>query len=267
MKKILLFASVILLLFICSSCKPSNECNDKNINDDIVCMFCGEEIPAISNFCQFCGSPLKNQDNLENNGNDENEDNNKDNNEENSNDSNKNNEEETFDDPSLLKELIKIYGLKMKINSADCVNIYVDWENLSIKEIKYMYFNVELYNRVDDVLTCNNTGEQDIWIYQTGPIPQGKGMYNVYSYDSEFAKRPYRPDVPYSEYKNDEMNGWEGIYWDSVWYNSQAYYVKIIGVKIEYKDGTVYKTKDYSISETFVYHISEIGDYVHNFKN
>ena len=173
---------------------------------------------------------------------------------------------EKLDNPALIKELIKVYGLQMKTDYGEGIDIYVDWENLSEREIKYMHFNLELYNRVGDTLTCDITGKKDIWIYQTGPIPKGKGMYNVYSYNSDVAQRPFRPDVPYSEYKNDSRNGWVGIYWDSVWYNSQAYCVKIIGVKIEYQDGTVFKAKDYSFSDNLEYHLSVIGDDVFNFK-
>lgn len=237
---------IIILLFVLASC-------DSSIDNTIVCVACGEEISSLSNFCQFCGDSIENQGNSQFNTFDSDET------------SNENDGSEKMDDPNLIKELIKVYGLQMTITSADGVNVYVDWENLSEKEIKYMHFNLELYNRVGDALTCDITGKQDIWICQTGPIPQGKGMYNVLAYNSDFARRPFRPDVPYSEYKNDNRNGWEGIYWDSVWYNSQAYCVKIIGVKIEYQDGTVFTSKDYSFSDNLEYHLSVIGDEVFNF--
>ena len=264
MKKILSIVSVVLLLGILISCNTSN---DKTI----ICNSCGEIISSLNNFCQFCGASLNNQ----SNDNENNSDISKNepvggsqSDEKNSGDINSDRDDsEKLDDPNLIKELIKVYGLKMTMNSANGVNVYVDWENLSEKEIKYMHFNLELYNRVGDALTCDIADKKDIWIYQTGPIPQGKGMYNVYSYNSDVAQRPFRSDVSYSEYKNDNRNGWEGIYWDSVWYNSQAYCVKIIGVKIEYQDGTVFTAKDYSFSDNLEYHLSVIGDEVFNFKN
>ena len=262
MKKISLVIIVVILLLVFASCGASTD-------NTIVCNSCGEQISSLSNFCQFCGASLEIQGSTNDNNADDSKDETVDDSQSDTSNSddtnNENDSSEKLDDPNLIKELIKVYGLKMTINSADGVNVYVDWENLSEKEIKYMHFNLELYNRVGDALTCDITGKKDIWIYQTGPIPQGKGMYNVYSYNSDVAQRPFRSDVPYSEYKNDNRNGWEGIYWDSVWYNSQAYCVKIIGVKIEYQDGTVFTAKDYSFSNNFEYHLSVIGDDVFNF--
>ena len=177
------------------------------------------------------------------------------------NNSNDNENSENLDNPALIKELIKVYGLQMKTDYGEGIDVYIDWENLSEKEIKYIHFKIKLYNRVDDDIT----GNQDKWITQTGPIPQGKGMYNAGIIDSDFAYRPFRPKVPYSEYKNDESNGWEGKHWDSVWYNSDAYYVKIVGVKIEYIDGSLFSALDEDFSDTLDYHQSQIGDYIYNF--
>ena len=142
---------------------------------------------------------------------------------------------------SEVNKRIKIYGTYIHVNSADGVSVYIQWENLSQKEIKYIHFKTELYNRVNDLLSCDISDEEAQWLYQTGPIPQGKGMYNCISISSSSGgDRPFRPDVSYSEYKEDEENGWEGQYWDCIWYNSQAYYVKIVGIEIEYMDGTVF---------------------------
>ena len=109
----------------------------------------------------------------------------------------------------------------------------------------------ELYNRVNDLLSCDISGEEAKWLYQTGPIPQGKGMYSSAGgvSSSDGAKRPFRPDVSYSEYKEDEENGWADEYWDCIWYNSQAYYVKIVGVEIEYMDGTTFAETNRNVFE------------------
>lgn len=143
---------------------------------------------------------------------------------------------------SNLNNRVKIYGTHIYLNSADGVSIYIEWENVYYKEIKYIYFQAELYNRVGDVLSCDISDKEAQWLSQTGPIPKGKGMYSSAGgvSSSSGAKRPFRPDVSYSEYKEDDENGWADRYWDCIWYNSQAYYVKIVGVEIEYMDGTTY---------------------------
>lgn len=148
----------------------------------------------------------------------------------------------SLDTHKTIDGRIQIYGTYIKVNSADGVSVYIQWENLSEKEIKYIYFNVELYNRVHDTLACDITGDRAQWLRQVGPIPTGKGLYNCVSVSSSNGgQRPFQPDVSYETYKNDERNGWEGQYWDCIWYNSEAYYAKVIGVEIEYMDGTVFK--------------------------
>ena len=150
-----------------------------------------------------------------------------------------------------MNSRIKIYGTHIYINSADGVSVYIEWENLYNKEIKYIYFKTELYNRVNDLLSCDISDEEAKWLYQTGPIPQGKGMYSSAGgvSSSDGAKRPFRPDVSYSEYKKDKENGWADDYWDCIWYNSQAYYVKIVGVEIEYMDGTTFAETNRNVFE------------------
>ncbi len=152
---------------------------------------------------------------------------------------------------SDLNSRIKIYGTHIYKNSADGVSVYIEWENLHNKEIKYIYFKTELYNRVNDVIACDISDEKAKWLSQTGPIPQGKGMYSSaggVSFSSPVA-RPFRPDVSYSEYEEDEENGWAEQYWDCIWYNSQAYYVKIVGVEIEYMDGTTFSDTNRNVFE------------------
>ena len=141
---------------------------------------------------------------------------------------------------------IKIYGTYIYVDSADGVSVYLTWENKSEKEIKYMYFRVELYNRVNDILRCNITGKTSINLKQTGPIPKGKGMYHCSGVSlGEPNNRYFIPStVTYDEYHSDKDHDWAGQYWDNVWYNSTAYYIKITGIQIDYMDGTRYSVLD-----------------------
>ena len=158
--------------------------------------------------------------------------------------SNCNEPDPVFANALELSERIKIYGTYIDVNSADGVSVYITWENKSNKEIKYMYFRVELYNRVHDKLDCDISGDYEQWLKQTGPIPQGKGMYDVTSSSLDGVDRKFLPDISYDEYKNDDNNGWADRYWENMWYNSSAHYVKITGVEIEYMDGTTYTMCD-----------------------
>ena len=263
MKKIIAIVVLLSVVFSLVACNTSNTSTSD-------CDNCGENISNNVKFCPHCGEPINSSNNSDNNlesddssqkeNNNPTDNNNTDETTDNSqtdspNDNNNNETEdnqgnETPAPPDLIKERVKIYGTYIHVNSADGVSVYIQWENLSQKEIKYIYFKTELYNRVNDLLSCDVSDDEAQWLYQTGPIPQGKGMYNCISVSSSNGgDRPFRPDVSYSEYKEDEENGWEGQYWDCIWYNSQAYYVKIVGIEIEYMDGTVFSETNRSVFE------------------
>ena len=263
MKKIIAIVVLLSVVFSLVACNTSNTSTSD-------CDNCGENIPNNVKFCPHCGEPINSSNNSDNNlesddssqkeNNNPTDNNNTDETTDNSqtdspNDNNNNETEdnqgnETPANPDLIKERVKIYGTYIHVNSADGVSVYIQWENLSQKEIKYIHFKTELYNRVNDLLSCDVSDDEAQWLYQTGPIPQGKGMYNCISVSSSNGgDRPFRPDVSYSEYKEDEENGWEGQYWDCIWYNSQAYYVKIVGIEIEYMDGTVFSETNRSVFE------------------
>ncbi len=152
--------------------------------------------------------------------------------------SNCNEPDPVFSNALAVAERVKIYGTYIHVNSADGVSVYITWENRSSKEIKYIYFRVELFNRVNDRLDCDISGDYEKWLKQTGPIPQGKGMYNG------GAGRHFLPEVSNSEHDRDESNGWASRYWDNMWYNSTAHYVKVTGIEIEYMDGSTYTMHD-----------------------
>lgn len=137
---------------------------------------------------------------------------------------------------SELEEALKIYGTWIKVNSADGVSMYITWDNNSEKEIKYITFKVQLYNRVNDPVDCTIRKQSIEYLQQTGPIPQGKGNYIAFFRDVVFKGI----EVSVAEESKDLDNGWSGVRWENIWYNSDAYYAKVIGVNVEYMDGTTY---------------------------
>lgn len=90
-------------------------------------------------------------------------------------------------------------------NSAGGVDLYVDWYCESDKEIKYIYFNVTPYNRVNDFQRCEirDYGTQDCKL--TGPFNNDSADYS---------------------------------YWECVWYNDDIDHPELNKITIEYMDGT-----------------------------
>ena len=210
----------------CSECgtiigdKPDNEV------DTFECSNCGELNVNNAKFCSSCGVKFNdsNKDELTDNTNSEVTD---------------SISPEDTQNTELIKESIKIYGTYIDVDSADGVNVRIQWENLCEKEIKHIYFYIELYNRVDEIVSCDISDETTKMIQQLGPIPKGKGMYNCPTASSTSGcKRPFQSNISYEEYMEDKQNDWAADYWDCVWYNRQAHYVKIVGLKIEYMDGS-----------------------------
>ena len=110
------------------------------------------------------------------------------------------------------KKTIHIYGIDLDMDSAGGVDTYITWENVSQKEIKYIVFSVQYYNRVKDVVKDEIDGATMKRLEQTGPIPYGKGNYEVYAYSNVYdtAESLY---FTVAEYKNDKENGWDKIYY------------------------------------------------------
>lgn len=88
-------------------------------------------------------------------------------------------------------------------NSANGVNISVSGINISEKPIKYITFTVVPYNRVDDIVEDQISGNSKKFCKITGPI----GNDEIYS----------------SEFEN-------------VWYNSTISYSEILSIEIIYMD-------------------------------
>lgn len=89
-------------------------------------------------------------------------------------------------------------------NSADGVSLYINWYSEDEDEIKYIYFYVTPYNRVNDVQRCEIRDYSTHNCYATGPYYYGSSDYS---------------------------------YWDCIWYNSSIDHVEIDKIIIEYMDG------------------------------
>lgn len=90
-------------------------------------------------------------------------------------------------------------------NSADGVSFYIDWYSTDEKEIKYIYFTVTPYNRVNDKQYCEIRDHSIFNGSVTGPFYYGSADYS---------------------------------YWDCAWYNSDIDHIELDKITIEYMDGT-----------------------------
>lgn len=141
------------------------------------------------------------------------------------------------------KNTLFIYGIDLEINSVGGVDTYITWKNLDSKEIKYIVFSVQYYNRVKDVLKNAIDNSTTTKLKQTGPIPYGKGNYEVYAHSNLYdtAESLY---FTVEGYKHDKENGWADIYWEAPFYNTTTKYAKLVEIEIEYMDGTYYTISD-----------------------
>ena len=61
-------------------------------------------------------------------------------------------------------------------DSAGGVELYFNFVNNSEKTIKYLYFGVTFYNRVNDVVCCKYKNDEVNQCYLTGPYEKGEGL-------------------------------------------------------------------------------------------
>ena len=102
-------------------------------------------------------------------------------------------------------KLLKVYTSNP--NSAGGVDLHVAWQNLSEKTIKYISFESIPYNAVDDPVKCTIRQTSSFKGQVTGPIEPG----TVYG---------------------------ENYRWSCAWYNNTIKRAAIVGVKIDYMDGS-----------------------------
>lgn len=109
---------------------------------------------------------------------------------------------------NAVKKSIQLEGYVLHSpNSADGCDMTIKCRNLSNKTIKYVVFVCCFYNAVDDLVSCDIRGYYKFRGQSTGPI-----KYN--------------------------QTNWDSYYWECPIYNSSARKMEIIGIEIDYMDGT-----------------------------
>jgi hypothetical protein len=104
------------------------------------------------------------------------------------------------------KELIQVIDITTDFpNSAGGVNLNISWKNVSKKTIKYITFDVYAYNRVDDKVSDEVSGDLDMLCKLVGPY------------------------IPGAE---------DNSSWDNVWYNNTIVRAEVCGVIITWMDNT-----------------------------
>lgn len=92
-------------------------------------------------------------------------------------------------------------------NSAGGVNVFIRWQNISSKPIKYITFSVTPYNAVDDAVSCTISNKGKYRLKATGPM----------------------------EAKTEKI---ENNFWENVWYNSTIKRAEINSIDIIYMDNS-----------------------------
>src|SRR5437899_10331612 len=62
-------------------------------------------------------------------------------------------------------------------NSADGIDIFVTWKNISERDIKYVYLTAGLKNRVGDWVAGEITGNKSVTLKFTGPFKPGQNHW------------------------------------------------------------------------------------------
>ncbi len=115
-------------------------------------------------------------------------------------------------------QLLKVWTSEP--NRVGGVDLYLKWKNVSDKTIKYAHFACDLYNAVDDRVSCEIRNNYTFRGKVTGPIEPG------------------------------QIEG-DNTYWDTAWYNNSGKYPKIIEIELEYMDGTKVTIPQNKIDELF----------------
>jgi len=107
-----------------------------------------------------------------------------------------------------FKDYIQLIDASIdKSEYSSAIDLYIRWKNTSSNTVKYAYFTCDLYNAVDDRVSCEITRKYSFTGKVTGPIESG----TVYGNDT---------------------------YWENAWWNNSGKYVKITNITLEYMDGT-----------------------------
>lgn len=94
-------------------------------------------------------------------------------------------------------------------NSAGGVDLYINWQNVSDKVIKYAYFTIQPYNSVNDAVYCSIRHYSEFTAQaDNGPYSKGEGTTGT------------------------------NYYWENAWYNYSIKNVKLKSARVEYMDGS-----------------------------
>lgn len=93
-------------------------------------------------------------------------------------------------------------------DSAGGVELYFNFVNNSEKTIKYLYFGVTFYNRVNDIVCCKYKNDEVNQCQLTGPYEQGQGLSGNYWHWGDF----YNWDIDRVELVNLSVEYTDGTY-------------------------------------------------------
>ena len=132
----------------------------------------------------------------------------------------KNEEEEKVESVDFRNNIQMLSVYTDAPNSAGGVNLHIKWKNTSDKTVKYVTFACNLYNAVDDMVACDIKNQYTFRGKVTGPIEPGA----IYG---------------------------DNYLWENAWWNNSGKYPKIVGIEIEYMDGTEVEIPESKINELF----------------
>lgn len=107
-------------------------------------------------------------------------------------------------------------------NSANGVDVYLGFKNLSDKEIKYVKFIITPYNRVNDILKCTIRNISQANLRYTGPLKPGGD-------NGTYCTRPFGEMTSDIVWHNE-------IVFKNVWYNPQIAEIKIESIILTFTD-------------------------------
>lgn len=125
-----------------------------------------------------------------------------------------------------IEKTLRIYQSRISsVDSAGGVDIQISWENTSEKTVNYITFTVEVYNGVNDLISCEIKDESQFKLKQTGPMKPGEGSEKT-------------QEVKFVDGGAKRVDKFIGTVWKNVLYNETAKKFVIKNILIEYSDNT-----------------------------
>ena len=114
--------------------------------------------------------------------------------------------------------IIKNYKTEYS-NSAGGVPCRIEFQNISLKKIKYIYFTVVPYNAVNDIVSSEIGGKVVETLEFTGPLNENENRIGT---------------------------------WENVWYNHSIRYMKITNIEIIFMDNTRISIKNANVEKVLL---------------